>query len=72
MFANQEVAERRARLSQLVLNLGEERALKWLEEKVWIEPEDEYGGPGLPALVADELSILTDDQVEEYIVELEN
>ena len=72
MLANQKTAERRERLAQLVVGLGEERALKWLEEKLWIEPMDEYGGPDLPALVADELNVLSDEQVEECIAELEN
>jgi hypothetical protein len=71
MSAEQNTSERRAHLAKLVLDLGEEDALKWLEEKVWIEDEDEYGGGALPSLVADELDILTDEQVEQYIAELE-
>ena len=72
MSAEQNSSERRAHLAKLVLGLGEERALKWLEEKLWLEDEDEYGGADLPAFVADELNILTDDQVEVCIAELED
>ena len=71
MSAEQDSSQRRAQLANLVLDLGEEGALKWLEEKLWIADEDEYGGDDLPALVADELDILTDEQVEQLIVELE-
>jgi len=71
MSTEQIVAERRAHLAKLVLDLGEEDALKWLEEKVWIANEDEYGGANLANLVADELDILTDEDVERYIGEFE-
>ena len=71
MSTEQTVAERRAHLAELVHALGEEDAMKWLEEKVWIEDEDEYGGANLPCLVADELDILTDEDVERYLGELE-
>jgi hypothetical protein len=71
MSVEQKGSERRAHLAKLVLDLGEEGVLKWLEEKLWIEDADEYGGDDLPALVADELNILTDEQVEQCIVELE-
>jgi hypothetical protein len=55
-------------LARLVLELGEEGAFKWLEEKLWIEDADEYGDD-LPDLVANEIDILTDEQVEQYLVE---
>jgi hypothetical protein len=71
MSAEQDSSQRRAHLARLVLDLGEEGALKWLEEKLWIEDADEYGGDDLPVLVADELDMLTDEQVEQYIVEFE-
>jgi len=71
MSAEQDSSQRRAYLAKLVLDLGEERVFKWLEEKLWIEDEDEYGGDDLPVLVANELDILTDEQVEQYIAELE-
>ncbi len=70
MSVEQDSSQRRAYLAKLVLDLGEERVFKWLEEKLWIEDEDEYGGDDLPVLVADELDILTDEQVEQYIAEL--
>ena len=71
MSAEQDSSQRRAYLAKLVLDLGEERVFKWWEEKLWIEDEDEYGGDDLPVLVANELDILTDEQVEQYIAELE-
>ena len=72
MSAEEEGSQRRAHLARLVVDLGEEGAFKWLEEKLWIAAEDEYGGDDLPDLVTDELDILTDEQVEQYIVELES
>ena len=72
MSVEQKSSQRRAHLAKLVLDLGEEDVLKWLEEKLWIEDADEYGGDDLPVLVADELDILTDEQVEQCIVELED
>jgi hypothetical protein len=71
MSTEQDHAQRRAHLAQLVLDLGQEKTLKWLEEKLWIADEDEYGGEDLSDLVADQLDHLTDEQVEQYIVELE-
>jgi hypothetical protein len=71
MSATQTVGERRAHLAELVLELGEEDAMKWLEEKVWIEDEDEYGGENLPELIVNELDIVSDEDVERYIAELE-
>ena len=71
MPTEQHVDQRRAHLAQLVLDLGEERALKWLEEKLWIASEDEYGGDDLPAVLVDELDILPDEQVDEFIDEFE-
>jgi hypothetical protein len=47
----------------LVVGLGDQAALKWLEEKVWIEAEDEYD-EDLLSLVRNEIDILTDEQVE--------
>jgi hypothetical protein len=72
MSAEQTVGDRRAHLAKLVLELGEQNAMKWLEEKVWIEDEDEYGGENLPSLIANELDILSDEDVERYIGELES
>jgi hypothetical protein len=71
MSVKQTVKERRAYLADLVIGLGEERAMQWLEEKVWIESEDEYGGSNLRNLVVQELDILSDEDVERYIAELE-
>ena len=71
MSVTQDSSQRRAHLANLVVDLGEEDALKWLEEKLWIAAEDEYGGDDLPALVAEELDTLTDEQVEQFIGELE-
>lgn len=71
MSAEQDSSQQRAYLAKLVPDLGEERVFKWLEEKLWIEDEDEYGGDDLPVLVANELDILTDEQVEQSIAELE-
>jgi hypothetical protein len=71
MSTETSTSDRRAHLAKLVLDLGEERALEWLEETLWLEDEDLYGGDGLPALVADELNLLGDEQVEEWIAKLE-
>jgi len=71
MAASTDASQRRQHLAALVLGLGEERALKWLEENLWLEEEDDYGGPGLDQCVADELNILSDEQVEKCIAELE-
>jgi hypothetical protein len=71
MPTEQHVDQGRAHLAKLVLDLGEERALKWLEEKLWIASEDEYGGDDLPALITEELDLVPDEQVEEFIDELE-
>jgi hypothetical protein len=71
MSTTTSASDRRAHLAKLVLDLGEERALKWLEETLWLEDEDLYGGDDLPALVADELNLLGDEQVEEWIAKLE-
>jgi hypothetical protein len=70
MSVGQDRPERRTHLAKLVVGLGDQAALKWLEEKVWIEAEDEYD-EDLPSLVSDELNILTDEQVEQCITELE-
>ena len=71
MSTEQTVGDRRAHLAKLVLELGERDAMKWLEEKVWIEDEDEYGDENLPNLVSNELDILSDEDVERYIGELD-
>jgi hypothetical protein len=72
MSTEQISSQRREYLAELVVGLGEEEALIWLESNLWLEAEDEYGGADLPTLVADELDILSDEQVEQCIAELES
>ena len=69
MSVGQDRSHRRAHLTDLVVGLGDQGALTWLEEKVWIETADEYD-EDLPALVRDEIDILTDEQVEQCIAKL--
>jgi hypothetical protein len=71
MATEQVVTQRRAHLVRLVLDLGEDDAMKWLEEKVWIENVDEYGGANIENLVVEELDILSDEEIERCISELE-
>jgi hypothetical protein len=70
MSVEQDKSQRRTHLVEMVVGLGNQAALKWLEENVWIEAEDEYD-EDLPSLVRDEIDILTDEQVEQCIAELE-
>jgi hypothetical protein len=51
MSTTTSASDRRAHLAKLVLDLGEERALKWLEETLWLEEEgrdawESAGGDG--------------------------